>query len=347
MSNSVKEGYSSYSVEGVSADGLFLRLFLCRLTFLSYKEKKLLENKLDTVAQLTVLSIVEISCLVGRVLKTSLWQPQQIGALVRRDMQLMVAYRIGVLFSDAVDYPALLHEIYDPPYALFYRGDSAILSSPSIAIVGTRRPTPNGIHHTREFAEVIAASGWAVVSGLALGTDACAHAGALSADCSGVCGKTIAVIGNGVDNLTPASNKRLAGAILENGGCIVSEYSPGTSAQKWHFPQRNRIISALSLAIVIMEAPSGSGALITADFALEHNRELCFYKSTLQCEKTLLAEKVNPLASKKKKSVRRVSGYIEEGAVVISNAGDLFSVLKHGVHIHATQQLPDFSLDIF
>lgn len=309
------------------SDMLFLRLFLCRLTFLSGKEKKVLEKKLDTAMHLALFSIEEISYLIDRRIKTILWKPEEIMALTYRDLTLMEAYRIGVIFSDEKEYPALLKEIYDPPYALFYRGDPTILTMPSIGMVGTRRPSQNGIYKTRELSRGIAERGFAVVSGLAMGTDACAHAGALSANWEGSCGKTIAVLGNGVDALTPAINKRLGGAILSNGGCVISEYSPGTKGQTWHFPQRNRIISALSRAIVVLEAPPGSGALITADFALEHNRELCFYKGILDYSENMDREKVSTVVKKKGKSVRRVFDYIEEGATVISDAEDLISVL--------------------
>ncbi len=305
-----------------------LRLAISRLEFLSFLEKKLLENKLDTVSRLALLSIDDLSCAVGRVLNTRLWQPQTIEKRLERDMRLMEALHIGVVFYDETRFPPLVTEIYDPPYALFFRGSFDVLAAPCIAVVGTRRPTGRGMACTRELARELAEAGFTVVSGLALGTDACAHAGALLSER----GKTAAVLGSGVDTVTPAANKKLAACILEAGGCILAEYAPETPAEKWRFPQRNRLVSALSFATVVVEAPAGSGALITADFALEQNRELCFHTCALEYPHGSRENVQNAYAerghTKTRKEFRQVSRYIEDGACIISDAQQLCDLLN-------------------
>ncbi len=298
-----------------------LRLAISRLGFLSFAEKKLLEKKLDTVSRLALLSIDDLSLLIGRVIDTKLWRTQDAERLADSDQKIMAAFRIAVMFYDDPLWPPLLNEIYDPPYALFYRGNPAVLTPQKkacVSIVGTRRPTGRGMQSTADLAFALAEKGCTVVSGLALGTDACAHSGALRS----AAGKTAAVLGSGVDTITPVSNKNIAAAILNSGGCILSEYAPGVGAEKWHFPQRNRIISALSAATVIMEAPAGSGALITADFALEQNRELCFHTCALDYPE---APSAKPLSAAKKR--RQVKNYIEEGARIVSDAQDVLSLL--------------------
>ncbi|MGI5173357.1 DNA-protecting protein DprA [Treponema sp. OMZ 840] len=242
--------------------------------------------------------------------------PEHIERQAETDLKLMTTFHTDVLFYDDPFWPPLLNEIYDPPYALFYRGSAAILSAPCAAVVGTRRPTGRGMRSAKQLGFELAQAGFTVVSGLALGIDACAHAGAVGG------GKTAAVLGSGADTVTPVSNKRLAEAILNSGGCIISEYAPGTGAEKWHFPQRNRIISALSLVTVIVEAPAGSGALITADFALEQNRELCFHSCALDYTE---GPAVNLLRTKKQ--MRQVSNYIADGACVVSDARDVIAQL--------------------
>ena len=138
-----------------------------------------------------------------------------------------------------------------------------------------------------------------------------------------------------MDTVSPASNKKIAAALLEAGACIVGEYAPETAAEKWHFPQRNRLISALSLVTVVTEAPAGSGALITADFALEQNRELCFHECALSYPAVSAgaaetAEHTGVRAQKRAKAgkeYRSVDRYIEEGARLIKNANDVIALL--------------------
>ncbi|HEX8172596.1 MAG TPA: DNA-processing protein DprA [Thermoanaerobaculia bacterium] len=165
-------------------------------------------------------------------------------------------------------YPPQLRAIVDPPLLLHVRGDVALLSQPSLAMVGSRRATPYGVNAAQHLARALAPSGLAIVSGLARGIDAAAHYAALDAGA-----KTIAVLGTGIDVVYPRSNARLFRRI-ESEGLIVSELAPGTPPKPENFPSRNRIISGLALGTVIVEATRRSGSLITARMAAEQGREV-------------------------------------------------------------------------
>ena len=168
-------------------------------------------------------------------------------------------------------FPPLLAQIPDPPSCLWMRGDAdiALLAAPAVAIVGARACSGYGRSVARTLASEAAAAGAVVVSGLARGVDGEAHRGALAAG-----GRTVAVLGCGVDRDYPAAHAQLAHSIVEGGGLVVSEYEPGIEPAPWRFPARNRIIAGLARATVVVEARERSGALITADFALEDGREV-------------------------------------------------------------------------
>lgn len=175
----------------------------------------------------------------------------------------------GLLWWDDVNYPRQLQQIDDLPPVLWVRGDVSLLSAPQIAMVGSRNATTGGQKIALEFAQGLAESGLCVTSGLAGGIDAAAHMGALAAHQ----GQTVAVVGTGVDLVYPARNKSLAESIV-TGGLMLSEFPLGARAEHWHFPQRNRIISGLSLGVLVVEAAEASGSLITAGLALEQGREV-------------------------------------------------------------------------
>ena len=166
-------------------------------------------------------------------------------------------------------YPPLLGEIARPPLLLFGRGDIGCLRQAQIAIVGSRNPTVVGQENARWFASELARCGWVISSGLALGVDGLAHRGALEAR-----GQTVAVLGTGIEQIYPRRHKHLADEILQQGGCLLSEFAPGMPARSENFPRRNRIISGLSLGTLVIEAAERSGSLITARYALEQNREV-------------------------------------------------------------------------
>ena len=166
-------------------------------------------------------------------------------------------------------YPARLKEIYDPPLTLYVRGDVALLPQPGLGVVGTRHPTPYGIGMAERLSNDLASRGLVIVSGMARGVDTHAHRGALNGK-----GKTVAIWGTGIDVPYPRENKRIADAILAAEGALVSEFPIGTFAAPQNFPIRNRIISGLSLGILVVEAGEYSGTRITARCALEQGREI-------------------------------------------------------------------------
>jgi DNA processing protein len=165
-------------------------------------------------------------------------------------------------------YPPLLAQLHDPPHQLHLRGDPEVLSLPSVAVVGARSCSSYGAQVARDLARELASAGVAVVSGLARGIDGEAHRGALESG-----GTTVAVLGCGIDRDYPRSHAELASRIRKS-GAVVSEYPPGVEPAPWRFPARNRIIAGLCLATVVVEARERSGALITADFALELGRDV-------------------------------------------------------------------------
>lgn len=166
-------------------------------------------------------------------------------------------------------YPAQLKQIYDPPLILYVRGNDAVISQPGIALVGTRHPTPYGSGMSERLACDLAARGLVIFSGMARGIDTAGHRGAIAAK-----GKTVAVWGTGVDEVYPKENKKLAEQILALGGAVISEFPIGTFPAPQNFPIRNRIISGISLGVLVVEAAEYSGTRITARCALEQNREV-------------------------------------------------------------------------
>jgi DNA processing protein len=167
------------------------------------------------------------------------------------------------------EYPSRLREIYDPPALLWLRGEAALLSRPCLAVVGTRHPTPYGTGMAERLAHDLAARGLTILSGMARGVDTAAHKGALAAK-----KPTVAVWGTGVDVIYPKENKSLAEQIVAGGGAILSEYPLGTFPAPQNFPKRNRILSGMSVGVLVIEAGEYSGTRVTARCALEQNREV-------------------------------------------------------------------------
>lgn len=201
-------------------------------------------------------------------------------------------------------YPDQLKEIADPPPVLFVKGRPDLLQQPQLAIVGSRNPSGVGAKIATEFAHAMAAAGFVITSGMALGIDAASHQGALNAG-----GLTIAVAGTGLDRVYPARHKQLATDIVAH-GALVSEFPPGTTAKAGHFPRRNRIISGLCQGLLVVEAAQQSGSLITARMALEQNREVFAIPGSIY----------NPLA-------RGCNALIREGAKLVETVEDIFEEL--------------------
>lgn len=192
-----------------------------------------------------------------------------------KDAKLLEKYEKYILKNDIKiinisddNYPVKLKNIYAPPITIFAKGDISLLNSKSIAIVGSREPSKYGIYVAEKFSKELSKEGITIVSGLARGIDTFAHVGALSSF-----GKTIAVLGSGIDVVYPKENAKYYREISEE-GLIISEYIVGTAPESKNFPQRNRIISGLSDGVLVVEARKNSGTMITTDFALEQGKEL-------------------------------------------------------------------------
>ncbi len=206
-----------------------------------------------------------------------------------------------VVYSDEV-YPSLLQEAPSAPLLLYVRGNTALLSMPQLAIVGSRHPTSVGLDIAESFARELALAGYIITSGLAKGIDAASHLGALSV------GKTIGVLGTGLAHIYPAVNRTLAAKMIAEGGAIVSEFAPDVPPMAKNFPLRNRVISGLACGVLVVEAARRSGSLITARYALEQNREVFAIPGSIH----------NPLA-------RGCHQLIREGAKLVESAGDILA----------------------
>jgi DNA processing protein len=190
---------------------------------------------------------------------------------IEEEWEKLEKENIIVVSLDDPRYPALLKQIPDNPYLIYMKGDLSCLDYPLVAIVGSRKLTEYGKQATSGFARDLANNGICVVSGLAFGIDSAAHLGALS-----VHGKTIAVLGNSLDeaSIYPRSNFQLSKEIISNGGLLISEFPVKTSPDVWTFPMRNRIMAGISLGTLVIEAAEKSGSLITANLAVDYNREV-------------------------------------------------------------------------
>lgn len=209
-------------------------------------------------------------------------------------------------------YPALLDEIARPPELLYAVGRIELLNAPAIAVVGSRNATPQGMQDARALAAALSGEGFTIVSGLALGIDAAAHRGGLAGGAS-----TVAVLGTGADVLYPRRNLALAREIAAS-GCVLTDFPLGTPPLPGNFPSRNRLISGLSRGVLVVEAAPESGSLITARCALEQNREVFAIPGSIH----------SPLS-------RGCNGLIQQGAMLVQDAGDVLSQLGHAVRAAA------------
>jgi len=239
----------------------------------------------------------------SKTLRDALAQPNQ--HAIENDLNwLAKSNRHHIIHFADPDYPELLKHTNDPPLILYVNGDPECLSLPQLGIVGSRNPSPTGLETAHNFALELAKSGLTINSGLALGIDAAAHTGALHADA-----QTIAVIGSGLDVVYPAKNSRLAHRISLQ-GAVISEFPPGSTPIPANFPRRNRIISGLSVGILVIEAAYRSGSLITARLAAEQGREVFAIPGSIQ----------NPM-------VRGNHRLIREGACLVESTHDIVNEL--------------------
>lgn len=225
---------------------------------------------------------------------------------VERDLNWQERPEHHLIFKTDEAYPAQLREIHSAPPILYVRGQLDILQKPQLAIVGTRHPTALGSDIAYQFAEHLAGCGLTITSGLALGIDGISHNGALA-----VKGMTIAVLGSGLEKLYPSRHRALAEKIIAQGGALVSEFPPDTAARAENFPRRNRIISGLSVGVLIVEAALQSGSLITARYALEQGREIFAIPGSIH----------NPLA-------KGCHALIKQGAKLVEKSTDIIEELS-------------------
>lgn len=200
--------------------------------------------------------------------------PEKTRASIDTIQQALIEEKYGLLFADQPNYPAQLLEIYDPPPLLFYRGNSELLRWAQIAIVGSRKPTVHAQKITFDMAQYLAQAGYVITSGLAIGVDKRAHLGALAQTDVACQGRTVGVMGTGIDVNYPNHHDRLFSQIIEQGGCIISELLPHTLPHKHTFPRRNRLVAGLSLATIVTEATIKSGSLITARLTSEQGKQV-------------------------------------------------------------------------
>lgn len=234
-----------------------------------------------------------------------------------------------LLTFDSEDFPVLLRDIGGAPAALFVIGDPAVLWTPQIAIVGARSASAAGLANARAFARAFALAGNTVTSGLAEGIDGAAHAATLDAG-----GKTIAVLGTGIDLVYPRQHAELAARIAAS-GALVSEYPPGVPGHPKHFPRRNRIISGLSLGTLVVEASLKSGSLTTARYAAEQGREVFALPGSIH----------NPLARGCHKLIREGAKLVETAQEVLDELSGVGAVLADGLRERLASMADDSSLN--
>lgn len=243
-------------------------------------------------------------------------------ALIERDLQWLQHPDCHAISQDDTRYPRLLREIADPPIVLFVRGNPDLLNLPQLAIVGSRNPSAQGKQTAFQFARHLASPELGITSGLALGIDAAAHHGALDGN-----GPTLAVMGTGADRIYPARNRELAQTIAER-GAVISELPLGTGPSPGQFPRRNRLISGMSLGLLVVEAGVESGSLITARLAGEQGREVFAIPGSIH----------NPLS----KGCHRL---IKDGAKLVECADDILGELHFGQAAASELLRHDLDLD--
>ena len=234
------------------------------------------------------------------------WLARPDAGTLQGDRRWLETAGVQLIGCDGERYPPLLGQVESAPVALYLLGEADALLSAQLAIVGSRNPTPGGARNARDFAEFLARAGLTITSGLALGIDSSAHEGALAAQ-----GRTVAVLGCGLDQVYPPENRELAARIVAQGGALISEFPPGTAPRRENFPRRNRLISGLSLGTLVVEAARQSGSLITARLATEQGREVFAIPGSIH----------NPLS-------RGCHQLLRQGAKLVETAADILSELK-------------------
>jgi DNA processing protein len=230
--------------------------------------KKLIEH-FGTAERVFQASLTELEAMGMRAVSAQSIATGKSLELAQQECGKAVEARARIISLSDPEYPARLKEIYDPPVILFVKGNVEVLAQPGIAMVGTRHPTPYGSGMAERLSTDLASRGLVIISGLARGVDTASHRGAVAAK-----GKTVAVLGTGIDVMYPKENSRLAEQIVALGGALITEFPVGTSPTPQNFPIRNRIISGMSAGVLVVEAAEYSGTRITSRCALEQNRDV-------------------------------------------------------------------------
>jgi DNA processing protein len=230
--------------------------------------KKLIEH-FGTAERVFQASLTELEAMGMRAVSAQSIATGKSLELAQQECGKAVEARARIISLSDPEYPARLKEIYDPPVVLFVKGSVEVLAQPGIAVVGTRHPTPYGSGMAERLSTDLASRGLVIISGLARGVDTASHRGAVAAK-----GKTVAVLGTGIDVMYPKENSRLAEQIVALGGALITEFPVGTSPTPQNFPIRNRIISGMSAGVLVVEAAEYSGTRITSRCALEQNRDV-------------------------------------------------------------------------
>ncbi len=278
--------------------GYWLALYTvsrCGLSAVSMLLEKFANPKQVLLASYEELLIAGASPILARNLQKPDWKSVE---LCLRWVELSQRY---ILHWGDLHYPALLREISSPPLILFMMGELSLLQQQTLAIVGARNPTHTGLEIAHQLANELSDQDFVIISGLARGIDGAAHRGALLSK-----GKTIAVLGSGLEHIYPTCHQTLAMEILEKGGALISEFSPYSSPKAENFPRRNRVISGMSLGVIVVEATLRSGSLITARYALEQGREVFAVPGSIR----------NPLS-------QGCHALLKEGATLVENYVDI------------------------
>lgn len=287
---------------------------------LPFASQKILDTftKISSPEYLFTLSAAELASLG--------WTEKQLRTLRQIDWSLVDAELAWgeqpmqhIISYQDKEYPELLKQISHPPLVLFALGNKAALQFPQIAIIGSRRPTHHGLKNAEQFAQLLAAAGFCITSGMAIGIDGMSHKGALS-----VGGTTIAVCGTGLKYCYPLQHRRLKEDILQGKGLLLSEFPLATRPFAGNFPRRNRIISGLSLGVLVVEAALRSGSLITAQHAIEQGRDVFAIPGNIQ----------NPLA-------QGCHHLIRQGAKLVETAKDIIEELRPGFVLTHSKPSPE------
>lgn len=252
------------------------KITISRIPGLKAKEKVFLSSHFVDRRSLLQLSCREIESILGRRIRLRSYCPQTVLLEAEMIIDWIESNDAHIVCLDDPFFPAMLREIYDPPYLIYYFGTLPPQETPAVGVVGTRHASPASERASFRIGLEAGTAGIPVISGLAMGIDIAAHSGVVSAS-----GTTWGVLGSGIGNIYPSSSLRTITRMLEHNGGIMSEYPPLEPPLRWNFPARNRIISGLCRAVCIIEAPERSGALITASFALEQGRDVYVHKTGL------------------------------------------------------------------